>query len=166
AGGRPAVHGIIHRDRFAGSIRKRHRHRDCRRGFRTAGSGGTKGDRGRGVVVGNGRRDLLAARFGAVGDTGNIHDDGFVHFIQSVLHGGQRDRAVGAARGDDNGRAGVGVITAQSGGAGEGQVHGHILARRRREGGRHRGDTASLGHRAAAEAQGDSGRGIVVDNGV
>src|SRR5439155_1245628 len=81
--------------------------------------------------------DLLGAGFGAVGDAGDIHNDGFVNFVDRILHGGQRDRAGGAARRDDNRGSGAGVITRQGGCAGEGQVDRHGL---RGDGGQGGGD--------------------------
>src|SRR5205807_10370260 len=109
-----------YRHRPAGNRRKRNRHGQRGDGFGAAGSGRAESNRRGRVVVSDDGGDLLSARFGAVGDVGNIYNDRFVIFVQGVLHRRECDRAVGAARGDDNRSAGVGVITAQSGRAGEG----------------------------------------------
>ena len=59
--------------------------------LRSGGTGGIKGDQGRRIVVGDDRRDLLLARFGAIHHGRDVHDDGFVVFIQRILHRSQRD---------------------------------------------------------------------------
>src|SRR5439155_19466216 len=112
AGGGAARESKANGHRPAGNRRKRNRNGQRGDGFGAAGSGRAETDGWGWVIVGDDGGDLLSGRFGAVGDAGNIYNDRFVIFVQGILDRRECDRAVGAARGDDNGSAGPGVISA------------------------------------------------------
>ena len=52
----------------------------------------------------------MRARGNAIGHAGNIDNDRFDGFVQRIVHCGQRDRAGGVARRDDDRSPGIGVI--------------------------------------------------------
>src|SRR5205823_7189823 len=69
------------------------------------------------VVVGDNRGDLLDARLDGIGYGGDVHNDGFVNFVQRIRHGGQSNRAGVASGRDDDRSCGSGVVSAQRRGA-------------------------------------------------
>ena len=121
---------------------------------------------GRSIVVNDGRSNLLRAGFGTVGHAGDIDDNGLVHFVERILHRGQGNRSAGGSGRNNDRTSGAGVVSRKCCGARESEVDCHCLARYRRQGGRHRGDSTRLGHGTSTEAQGDLRRVVVVGNRV